>query len=285
MTGTGTQQDPYIVDNWADFMTVNGSATATTYIKWADGGGLVDFNKVNHAGYTSAVTLKGQLDFNGWIFMNYRCTGRIFGLDNNCTVNNLNFFNFYVQSAGDTDVIYYYAPYYYTVYLNNCKFSGMINSGGTGTSRFIYNQFAYMDLSKCSASITAVTKGDFVLTNNHQNTDFNGYCKVWSKNSTVPIIDGTSKNCYYKIDHTPITADTTLAVGGGSNNINNVYEVETGSQINAVSVNGTANLSLINKDRLPQGAAVTGANVLAVTSAQLVNAAYLQSQGFSVGVA
>jgi hypothetical protein len=69
-TGTGTQADPYIVDNWDDFLLVC-NLTTSTYIKWADSEDkVVDFNEINPQGYDSTIEIKGNVDFNGWELRN-----------------------------------------------------------------------------------------------------------------------------------------------------------------------------------------------------------------------
>ena len=66
-TGTGTQADPYIVDNWADFITVE-NLRYESFIKWAD--------KENPAEkVVPAITISSridwrsaEIDFNGYVF-------------------------------------------------------------------------------------------------------------------------------------------------------------------------------------------------------------------------
>lgn len=66
-TGTGTQEDPYVVDNWTDFMTVE-NLRYGSYIKWAD--------KENPAEkVVPAITISSridwrsmEIDFNGYVF-------------------------------------------------------------------------------------------------------------------------------------------------------------------------------------------------------------------------
>ena len=66
-SGTGTQADPYIVDNWADFLTVQG-LRYDSYIKWADKSSPND--KVVPPVTVSTTTdwRAAQVDFNGWTF-------------------------------------------------------------------------------------------------------------------------------------------------------------------------------------------------------------------------
>lgn len=69
-TGAGTQTDPYIVDNWDDFLSVC-NLTASTWIRWADADEkIIDFNEINPQGYDSTIEIKGNVDFNGWELRN-----------------------------------------------------------------------------------------------------------------------------------------------------------------------------------------------------------------------
>lgn len=72
-TGTGTAADPYIVDNWTDFLTVC-NVSASTYILWAnketEEEKVVDFNDIAPYGLETQIELKGHIDFNGWTLQN-----------------------------------------------------------------------------------------------------------------------------------------------------------------------------------------------------------------------
>lgn len=76
-TGAGTQADPYIVDNWTDFLTVC-NINPITYIVWADvESKVVDFNEINPQGFTETIAMKGIIDFNGWELRNFYSTAQI----------------------------------------------------------------------------------------------------------------------------------------------------------------------------------------------------------------
>lgn len=69
-SGTGTAADPYVVDNWTDFLTVC-NVSATTYVKWADTENkVVDFNEINNEGLDDTIAMKGHIDFNSWELRN-----------------------------------------------------------------------------------------------------------------------------------------------------------------------------------------------------------------------
>lgn len=76
-TGTGTAADPYVVDNWDDFLTVC-NINPITYIVWADvENKVVDFNEINPQGFTETIAMKGIIDFNGWELRNFYSTAQI----------------------------------------------------------------------------------------------------------------------------------------------------------------------------------------------------------------
>lgn len=76
-TGAGTQADPYIVDNWDDFLSVC-NLTASTWIRWADADEkIIDFNEINPNGFTETIYLKGFIDFNNWELRNFYSTAVI----------------------------------------------------------------------------------------------------------------------------------------------------------------------------------------------------------------
>lgn len=73
MTGSGTATDPYVVDNWEDFLTVC-NVSASTYIVWANKDTpekkIVDFDHIAPYGLESPIYLKGHIDFNDWTLQN-----------------------------------------------------------------------------------------------------------------------------------------------------------------------------------------------------------------------
>lgn len=70
--GTGTEVDPYIVNNWTDFCSVKDKTGK--YIFWEDlptDQKIVDLNEEVPSGYSSAFTFESkQIDFNGWTIRN-----------------------------------------------------------------------------------------------------------------------------------------------------------------------------------------------------------------------
>lgn len=70
MTGTGTENDPYIVGTWEEWLAVN-DISASTYIKWGDAPKnkkVIQSSSVG-ANYLSG---KGVVDFNDWTFVGFQ---------------------------------------------------------------------------------------------------------------------------------------------------------------------------------------------------------------------
>ncbi|MDE5583711.1 MAG: hypothetical protein K2J08_08400, partial [Ruminococcus sp.] len=75
MTGTGVKDDPYIVDNWADYQAVYKSEV---YIEFDDKSPKkeIDFNEIQPEGFTSTVKFSPFTTFNGWTFKNFFSTAK-----------------------------------------------------------------------------------------------------------------------------------------------------------------------------------------------------------------
>ena len=67
MTGTGTQDDPFIVDNWEDFKTATAYVNYGKYVKWADSENNI--LKLEDNSSDSVSINSAQVDFNGWTFV------------------------------------------------------------------------------------------------------------------------------------------------------------------------------------------------------------------------
>ena len=73
ISGNGTQANPYIVDNWADFLSVL-TIEGGIYIKWADNGSKVLTDTIVISSPLNIANGKKHVDFNGWTFQDVRVT-------------------------------------------------------------------------------------------------------------------------------------------------------------------------------------------------------------------
>ncbi|NLT08219.1 MAG: hypothetical protein GXY08_01780, partial [Ruminococcus sp.] len=133
MTGTGTQADPYIVDNWPDFVTAVGTYDA--YVEFPDGGGVIDMNNVAPTGIPEITLACASIKGNDWIIQNLYCKGHR-GLSTAygkyVSVNKLHFLNFYFDDNGayDSHGIMLFGnsdDERQGYYFSECRFSGIAN--------------------------------------------------------------------------------------------------------------------------------------------------------------
>lgn len=125
-TGTGTQTDPFIVDNWTDFTTCAGSANSGSYVKWAE----LDEKVCDLSSVSTVILYCQEVDFNGWTFTNLNGTN--------------NYGTFWIYTATT---------------IKNGVFSGAVTS-----PRILYNRHAngiYIDNMYFDFTVTA-TNGSIV---------------------------------------------------------------------------------------------------------------------------
>ena len=75
ISGDGSQANPWVVHNWEEFSEVNVVGSGGKYLKFADGGGIIDFNTIQPDGYTSTYTIYPHVDGNGWVWRNLYLKG------------------------------------------------------------------------------------------------------------------------------------------------------------------------------------------------------------------
>lgn len=93
MTGSGTENDPYICDTWEELISV--STAKSVHIRMS-GNQIFDFNEIQPLGFDSQVNLSGQINFNGCILKNfYSKSLRAVYILNGTSWQNLSFENFY----------------------------------------------------------------------------------------------------------------------------------------------------------------------------------------------
>lgn len=108
MAATGTAADPYVVDNWTDFLTVC-NVSASTYILWAnketEEEKVVDFNDIAPYGLETQIQLRGHIDFNGWTLQNVWVRNSNFLYLNSVRLYNLKILNAKADSTSSTSFI------------------------------------------------------------------------------------------------------------------------------------------------------------------------------------
>lgn len=295
MTGSGTQADPYIISAWSELIT---SRNATDYYEWH--GGNLDFNTIQPSGFSSAITIYGIGDFKGATFKNFRSiASNAHGINfNGRYLYNLNFLNAYF-SGNDIGIAFGLSNNSSSV--NNCSFSGivtprtgfssshvsMLDSLAGGSGRVTLNQCAVnfeaynnsgnmyivgdkvslidcrvnLDIVHNGLAMTAYGYGDGYETyRGFQNCKFTG--RVLNTEGETIVI---SRNGYGE--------DT----GNQPPIKNNAFLFSEGSY----KLHSSGGVSVCNSDTMTLDAGST--NVVACTSAQLQNPAYLRSVGFPIG--
>lgn len=266
MTGVGTQADPYIVDNWEDFMSINRNQIGI-YVKWADSDNkVIDFNDIKPDGYTTSIIFPSYVDFNGWTLRNFRSTASYAMKSNNSnsvTVQNLIIENFYISNES-----YNYLFYYTNI--SNSIISGIAVSGKS------FYLTSYGDIVNSSVNIKVTAKEEFSILNS----------SGIMKNSDI-VLDVSAKtanlayNSYYhgvynsRISGKIHSAQDYVRIVNGYSNIFNL------DSDMPLSYSGTA-ISVYNSDLAEKDSSST--NLIGCTTEQLKNAEYLYSIGFPIGV-
>ena len=95
-TGSGTAADPYIVDNWTDFLAA-ANVRYDVYVKWADKPASQKI--VSQVTINATTDIKAaEVDFNGWTFeqitvtCTYPTSSNIF---QTLSFSTINFYNWY----------------------------------------------------------------------------------------------------------------------------------------------------------------------------------------------
>ena len=279
MTGSGTEQDPYIVDNFEEFESVR-NISATTYVEYSND--EVDFNDIQPYGYTEPYRLVGCITFTNITFKNF--TSRAsqsfeFGTGaspqrvvfDNCKIINA----YYIPSSNSNR--YFFNRRSGTLLFDNCEISyrqdvgtynlytGFINGGGEAT------------FTKCA--ITIKTYGNknniWQLSNDGGTFEFcNINLDIQANKLNSPL---RGFMCWYsgKIDIN--TPPSSISGGGDKGNI--VWDVEITQSITLSGSSLYTFLSIYNSDK----ATITATNsdmLVGVTSAQLKDTGYLYSFGF-----
>lgn len=279
MTGSGTQTDPYIVDNWADFVTA--ITTADAYVAFPEGGGSIDMNDAAPEGVSCIIPTCAYVQGNGWEINNIHLDDNalFYRIDGTTIFDNLKFLKMYVSytSGSATSKMGIFEMYTSNIQFKNCIFGGILFSTG-GSLCISYSSY---QAGTVFYSCSMYFKCDGTI----QPFDGN-YSSVGFKHSRLNLL-GTCTDIDVKIDNSELTGDITAV----SSNAITILSGSARSCINAVlsgfssvSYSGTlASAVLINTDNISDGTTVSD-TLNKCTTAQLGNAEYLSSLGFPIGV-
>lgn len=231
-TGTGTVADPYVVDNWTDFLTVC-NVSASTYILWAnketEEEKVVDFNDIAPYGLETQIQLRGHIDFNGWTLQNVWVRNSNFLYLNSVRLYNLKILNAKADSTSSTSFVNIVDSYQNKGDIENLEISLEIIGSGSSTFNIInfgttYSKTKGLGLSVYGTATSAVspinsqgTDGVSVIASsihcelqanlsNNANVlnraafiqcDISGYYLDDSSSTSPIVVGGTSSSCNY----------------------------------------------------------------------------------------
>lgn len=277
MTGTGTQNDPYIVDNWPDFVTAIGTSGA--YVEFPEGGGTIDMDSVAPAGVEQAAIRCASINGNGWIISRLYTVGHgAFYLYSDVTISDLNFADLYADLSYK-NCFFDNSEYYHAYNFNLCTFSGIVTSteGRTGLFTAGYS-YIRLHLFRCALNMRCDNATHLVLAGDSLAFGINigEFCNIKiSGNSTEVLNDRYDwKNSYF--------SGTCLSpVKLNSNSDFNVFNVDFSGAENFSCSGNSGQVNLINTGLLPSGVTL-GTGFVGVTETQLHDAEYLASLGFPI---
>jgi hypothetical protein len=304
MTGTGTQTDPYIVDNWDDFITATGESGA--YVAFPEGGGVIDVDKVYPLGVPKITMNCTQIDGNGWeirgLYMDVSGSAITFLPSSTITINDLSFLNVNIKSSEHMFFTSASTTSTRTTTLNNMKISGRFASTGESINSTVFgggssNYKVTRILNRCSINLELVgyythfcysSSGDYKTTIN--------FCNIYLNVMNHKANWGVFRDLYSK-----------GSIIRGKYNLNSAYVEQMFDYINAGSDlvflgeittdNSTQKISycdngdaattkvLFNKDNISDKMTTynKGSSAYLCTTEQLKDADYLKSIGFPIG--
>lgn len=275
MTGSGTQESPYIVTTWAEFLSVCNVSTST-YVEWSNA--EVDFNEIQPTGFADPIVIKSNIKLVNVKWKNFVSTAKIgFKIDASATIINLDGFEFTdaelfhpaSSSAYDGAVFSSGRTSYYGRYtIKNCVFSYRQDSAGKGG--FIKYALS-TTITSTAQNVVCVCAGEYNFGDNkisysecNINIDIQAASLTGCLNSFL---------CWYsgKIQTSAASwSDSTNNLLG-----NIVFDVECNATI---SLSTYQYRSVYNSDKCT----VSGANWIGATTAQLSDTTYLYNQGLPV---
>lgn len=237
-SGSGTQADPYIVDNWADFVTVL-NLRYDIYIKWADKENEAE-KTISSVTIDSSITWKAKyVDFNQWTFNYIRVNVNFTGQTSIFSIGptNVQIRNWHVKvwSIKDFRCMMHYSTSLnvYSCFYDSIQCDELPESSDywTNTQGYALPQlFVYGKMHECILKIDTqgrsmiVPKGDFEnceIWINYKYTQTTGTTAIRSKNSIF-------QNTYLTNSFIGGTID--VSEGVGSFAINNPKKTGTPSR-------------------------------------------------------
>lgn len=264
MTGTGTADDPFIVDNWEEYSSIGHDKV--TYAEFAPNAEnkVIDFNEICPEGFSESVIFTRHTNFNGWTLKNFHSTAQYaIKTGHSGKVSNLILENFY------------FCPQHKIGKLIDCdayagKFTNCIISGQIQTPNQI-GSVIYGSLYESSLNIIVTADESFNVATEFVNSEI--------------VLDISSKSvslCSGKIINSRISgriqSDETVSTGN-EKSAYNVFNVQSNK---AIGYSGKG-ISVYNSDTAPP-LATEVETFKGCTAEQLRDAQYLYDLRFPIGV-
>lgn len=285
--GTGTQSDPYLVNNWTDFCSVKDEDGK--YIFWEDlpsSQKIVDLNEEVPGGYAESFTIgSASIDFNGWTIRNLTINVPGLAITNSLGdiaryIKNGIFQNVFLSCTLPVGATIGYADDNRNKhYFVNCIISGFWHANGSVTEEHAQSKYTIFD--KCAINMSVIVDGlvlrtwryNFDNTITRLNINTNGMITEnplrYNKDSkhirninyqnpdssSIAMIIQKAQNCVYIVD-----SDTKCNYGNSSD--------------------ATLPITLVRSDNTND--TFDNPTFVAVTDEQLQDADYLFSLGFPI---
>jgi len=281
MTGTGTQADPFIVDNWPDFVTA--VETSGAYVAFPKGGGTIDMNSVAPEGIQQVQLRCASIEGNNWNICNIYTVGHgAFYLSNNLTINNLNFLNFYGDFQSEGARFFDNDDHNHQYTFNLCAFSGVLTGthdrAGLFVAGYVYSKIR---LHRCAINVKLDGNTKLIYSGGASNTAANmaDFCNIQVSGTSVNSLADkyNYRNCYFS---GKCLSKVELYTVSNFNVFNVDFTEAEGFTCYCENPNA---INIINTDILPSGV-TGGTGFTGVTEAQMLDANYLAALGFPIGV-
>lgn len=302
MTGTGTQTDPYIVDNWDDFITATSESGA--YVAFPEGGGVIDVDKVYPLGVPKITMNCTQIDGNGWeirgLYMDVSGSAITFLPSSTITINDLSFLNVNIKSS--EHMFFTSASTARTTTLNNMKISGRFASTGTSSDSTVFgvggtNYIVTRILNRCSINLELVggyTLFCYAASTNYKTTI--NFCNIYLNVMNHKAPWGVFRYLYskgsiirgkYNLNSTSVEQMFDYIIAGSD--LVFLGEITTDNSTQKISYCNSDDAAttkvLFNKDNISDKMTTynKGSSAYLCTTEQLKDADYLKSIGFPIG--
>ena len=277
MTGSGTQESPYIVTTWAEFLSVCNIDTST-YVEWNNG--EVDFNEIQPSGFSDPIEIKSNIRLYKVKWKNFVSRAKIaFKITASATKIDLEEFEFTdaelfhpsSSSAFDGAVFSSGRTSSYGNYtIKNCVFTYRQDSAGKGG----FIKYASRgSVVGTAINIKSICTGEYSF-------EFNSPLEYSECNIKFDVQAGSLSGClraflcWYSGKIQTSAASWTNSTANLLGNF--VFDAECNVPISFG--NGHMYRCVYNSDKCT----VTGSNWVGATTAQLSDSEYLYNQGLPV---